>query len=98
MKKRFHTAAPLVMFSLLLILAVGCATDKGAVQRKDVPTTTLTEKGVSVTMDYLTNDELIAKFGKDNNPFIPPRSAIGINQGIALHRNDTGQKTYFDLG
>ena len=59
-----------------LLLFVGCATDRNAVQRKEVPPMTLSEKGITVTLNYLTEDQLIVRFGEINNPFIAPPSVV----------------------
>jgi hypothetical protein len=75
---------PTLTLIVMLLVFTGCATNKGAVQVKEVPNMTLTEKGVSVTMDYLPKAELIAKFGEDNNPFIPPAYSASFNQGMAF--------------
>ena len=82
MRKRFF----LLMLPAIvpLLLFAGCATDKNAVRQKDVPPMTLSEKGITVTVNYLTEDQLIASYGKKDNPFIPPPSVVGINQGIVF--------------
>ena len=67
-----------------LLIFVGCATDRNAVQRKEVPPMTLSEQGITLTLNYLTEDQLIVKFGKKNNPFIAPPSVVGINQEMVF--------------
>ena len=65
-----------------LLLFVGCATDRNAVQRKEVPPMTLSEQGITVTLSYLTEDKLVERFGERDNPFIFPPSGFGLNSGF----------------
>ena len=76
----FLTIAALVP----LLLFIGCATDRYAVQQKEVPPMTLSEKGITVTVNYLTKDQLYERYGERNNPFIPPASLGGFNQAIVF--------------
>ncbi len=70
-----------------LLLFIGCATDRNAVQQKEVPPMTLSEKGLTVTVTYLTEDQLLERFGERNNPFIPPPSALGFNKTVVFELN-----------
>ena len=77
MLKRFFLSPLAALVPLLLF--IGCATDRYAVQQKEVPPITLSEKGITVIFAYLTEDQLLERFGERDNPFIPPPSAFGLN-------------------
>ncbi len=65
---------------VLFLLSTGCATDRGAVQQKEVSPVTLSEEGVTIVISLLNENQLLERFGEKNNPFIPPPSAIGLNR------------------
>lgn len=82
MRKRFFFLG--LPASVMLLLFIGCATSRNAVQQKDVPPMTLSEKGITVTVTYLTEDQLLERFGERNNPFILPPSALGLNKTLVF--------------
>ncbi len=75
-------AFPIIGLFLLsiLLLSIGCATDRGAVQQKEVSPVTLSEEGVTIVISLLNENQLLERFGERKNPFIPPPSAFGLNR------------------
>lgn len=82
LKKCIRIAFPIIVPFLLsiLLLSMGCATDRGAVQQKEVSPVSLSEEGVTIVISLLNENQLLERFGEKNNPFIPPPSAIGLNR------------------
>lgn len=82
LKKCIRIAFPIIGLFLLsiLLLSIGCATDRGAVQQKEVSPVTLSEEGVTIVISLLNENQLLERFGERKNPFIPPPSAFGLNR------------------
>ncbi|MCK5570981.1 MAG: hypothetical protein KAJ15_14765, partial [Spirochaetes bacterium] len=81
LKKCIKIAFPIIVLFLLsiLLLSMGCATDRGAVQQKEVSPVSLSEEGVTIVISLLNENQLLERFGERNNPFIPPPSAFGLD-------------------
>ena len=82
LKKCIKIAFPIIVLFLLsiLLLSMGCATDRGAVQQKEVYPVSLSEEGITIVISLLNENQLLERFGERNNPFIPPPSAFGSNR------------------
>jgi len=70
----------ILLFIILLSIVLSCSTGKFIVQSKDNPVKTIEEKGIKLTLQFLNEETLIKRFGKDNNPFLSCTSALGLNR------------------
>jgi len=80
MKRKMFSAVSL----LTIILAAGCATGKKAAPTVRFKPMTLSEKGITVSLVHLTEGEILTRFGRTNNPFLPDRSLTGGGPSIVF--------------
>jgi hypothetical protein len=75
----------LFILPLLVLFAISCATTKGPVIERPKPEPmTLSEKGITITIKYMDENDLNEQFGEKNNPFNPPPSVIGSNRMLVF--------------
>ena len=74
----------LFILSLLVLFAVGCASRGPVIERPKPEPLTLSEKGITITIRYMDENDLREQFGKRDNPFIPPPTAIGSNRMLVF--------------
>jgi hypothetical protein len=82
MRRRFIFTALLAAFSLPLVLTQ-CASHRYVVStRNKAPDSDRYRIEMSIT--YLTKEDLVERFGDQENPYLPPKSLIGGNDLIAF--------------
>ncbi len=79
----------LKLYLVLLITALGaavpgCGTKKPALKPEDPITRTVQDRGVTMTLTFLTEESLKGRFGNVNNPFLTPSSILGLNNILAF--------------
>lgn len=80
-----------VIFTAILLLA-GCSTGKRFVKTEGASSDTATDLGLSVKLRYIDEEEIKEKYGKRNNPFLSPPSALSPNPFIIFELTmDTDQ-------
>jgi hypothetical protein len=89
----------LVIFTALVFLAFGCATERSSVKSSPFADfTTLSSEGVAVSARYLSRENLRDQFGSKNNPFsigtqVVFELAIDSTEGIRFDPNATSLTT-----
>ena len=74
----------LISCVLSLILVTGCATGRKTFQQMRFKPVTLSEKGITVELVHPTEEELIGRFGRVDNPFLPAPSFLGGGPSLVL--------------
>lgn len=78
MRKRYFVFVMIVI--LLVFFTSGCSTKRVSLQYPKPEPVTLSEKGMTLTLNPLEESQLEERYGKRGNPFIAPPSALGFNQ------------------
>ncbi len=82
MKIRFFIFV--VIFVPIIVFTFGCSTKMVTIQYPKPEKATLSEKGITLTLDPLEESQLEERYGKRENPFISPPSALGFNQMLVF--------------
>ena len=67
-----------------ILFAASCATGKKASTTAAFKPVTLSEKGITARLVHLTEGEILARFGRIDNPFLPDRSLTGGGPSIVF--------------
>ncbi len=65
--------------TVMLVISTGCATRKTGARETVKPGELAKKYNIKMTLTHLTDEVLIKRFGAKSNPFIAPRSLMGIN-------------------
>jgi len=74
-----------LFIGLFLVILTSCATTDLKKMDRDFPPQIQTIDDVKISVSYLNEKELREQFGKINNPFISPPSALGLNNIMTFH-------------
>jgi len=77
------------LFSIILIIFVisSCATNKFEIQTSGNALKTAKEKDIRLTLKFLDEKTMIDRFGKEDNPFLSPPSALSLNKIMVFELN-----------
>lgn len=68
------------LFLLSTMVFLGCSTQKRFVRETGPIAITAEDLGMTLSLRYVSNDEIVKRFGKKNNPFLAPASLLSMNQ------------------
>ena len=70
----------IILIIFIVFLFASCSTERFTIRSKDIEIQTQTMYGITLSVKFLNEDDLVERFGRVNNPFIAPLSALGFTR------------------
>ena len=70
----------IILLITIVFLFASCSTERFIVRSRDIEIQKQTMNGITLSVKFLNEDDLVERFGRVNNPFIAPPSALGLNR------------------
>lgn len=70
----------IILIITIVFLFASCSTERFIVRSRDIEIQKQTMNGITLSVKFLNEDDLVERFGRVNNPFIAPLSALGFSR------------------
>ncbi|MBA7651599.1 hypothetical protein ES703_59418 [subsurface metagenome] len=70
----------IILIITIVFLFASCGTERFTIRSRDIEIQTQTMYGITLSVKFLNEDDLVERFGRVNNPFIAPLSALGFTR------------------
>ena len=85
------------LFLISTMVLIGCSTQKRSVRETGPIAVRAEDLDMTLSLRYVSKDEIVERFGKKNNPFLSPESLFGMNEFLLFELLITTGQSKTDL-